>query len=71
MECTLKLTELNSVSSELDRADDKSSKISFASKKAVLEPIKGLITVLIPRRLTNENFSSDSWKHRARYVSRL
>ena len=71
MECTVKLTELNPVSSELDRADDKSSKVSFAAKKAVLEPIKGLITVLIPRLLSHENLSSDSWKYRARYVSRL
>ena len=63
MECTVKLTELNPVSSELDRADDISSKVSFASKKAVLEPIKGLITVFIPRRLTHENLSFDSWKH--------
>ena len=59
----MKLTELNPVSSELDRPDDISSKVSFVAKKAVLEPIKGLITFFIPGRLSHENFSSDSWKH--------
>ena len=71
MECTVKLTELNPILSELDRADDESTKVSFAAKKTVIEPIKGLITFFISRRLTNGNLSFDSWKHRARYVSRL
>ena len=71
MECTVKLTELNPVSSELDRADDKSSKVSFAAKKAVLEPIKGLIMFFITRRVTHQNLSFDSWKHRYKFVATL